>query len=302
VAAPISVVVERGGVVEAVHRVHAVAVRDGDAVEAAGDPALVTLMRSAAKPLQALPLAREVSDLPADELAIACASHEATDEQLAAVRALLARSGSGGDELECGEEGGSKLAHNCSGKHAGMLLRSKRHGWPLPGYRLPEHPLQQNLRRVVASAVGEPEEEMPTATDGCGVVTFAVALAAMASAFSRLVRGELGGADRVVEAMRVHPNLVGGPKAADTALMRALPATIAKRGAEGLLCAALPDGTGVALKVEDGANRAAGPALAHFLGIDSLREEPIVNSRCEEVGRVFPRSSEKRIPVFPKRV
>jgi L-asparaginase II len=290
VAAPISVVVERGRVVEAVHRVHAVSVRDGEVIDAAGDPRLVAHMRSVAKPLQALPLAREVSDLPAEELAIACASHEATEEQLAAVRGLLARSASKENELECGEERGSRLAHNCSGKHAGMLLRTKLHEWPLPGYRLPDHPLQRDLRRVIASAVGEPEDELSTATDGCGVVTFAVPLAVMAAAFARLVVDKLQGAHRVVAAMRAHPELVGGPRAADTALMRALPDAIAKRGAEGLLCAALPDGTAAAVKVEDGANRAAGPALAHFLGVESLREAPVLNSRCEEVGRVFPRS------------
>jgi L-asparaginase II len=287
---PISVVVERGGVVEALHRVHAVAVRDGKVVDSAGEPELVAHMRSVAKPLQAVPLASEVGDLPAEELAIACASHEASEEQLAAVRALLARSGSHEGELECGESGGSKLAHPCSGKHAGMLLRAKLRGWPLPGYRLPDHPLQLDLRRVIAHAVETPEEELLTATDGCGVVTFAVPLAAMAAAFARLLGRALDGAERVVEAMHAYPELVGGANLADTALMRAVPGAIAKRGAEGLLCAALPDGMGAAVKVEDGANRAAGPALAHFLGVETLREAPLLNSRCEEVGRLFPRS------------
>jgi L-asparaginase II len=302
VAAPISVVVERGGVVEAVHRVHAVAVRDGEVVDSAGDRDLVTYMRSVAKPLQALPLASEVADLPAEELAIACASHEAAQEQLAAVRALLARSQSREDELECGTERGSRLAHNCSGKHAGMLLRAKLHGWPLPGYRLPDHPLQRGLRRVIAAALDRREDELATATDGCGVVTFAAPLAAIAHAFARLVRTELDGADRVVAAMRAHPELVGGQSAADTALMRALPGAIAKRGMEGLLCTALRDGTGAAVKVEDGANRAAGPAMADFLGLEALREVPVINSRCEEVGRLFPRSHGKRVPVFPNPV
>ncbi len=120
---PLSVVVERGGIVESRHAAHAVAVQGGEVVDAAGDREALVFMRSAAKPLQALPLALEEPELAADELAIACASHEATDEQLAAVRALLDRSGSTEDDLECGAERGSRLAHNCSGKHAGMLLR-----------------------------------------------------------------------------------------------------------------------------------------------------------------------------------
>ncbi len=289
-AGPISVVVERGAVVESRHAVHAVAVRGETILDAAGDPDLVVVMRSAAKPLQALPLALEATDLASAELAIACASHEAGEEQLEAVRALLARSGSGEADLECGEAGASKLAHNCSGKHAGMLLRARRHGWPLPGYRLPGHPLQRDLLRVVAEAVGVQAADIPTATDGCGVPTFAVPLRALARAFSRLGLRELPGSERVVEAMSAHAELVGGPGAADTALMRAVPGAVAKRGAEGVLCAGLPDGTGVAAKVADGGNRAAGPALAHFLAVDGLSEAPVLNSRGERVGRVFPES------------
>ena len=287
-ASPIRVVVERGGAVEAAHTVHAVAVRDGEVVDLAGDPDLVVWMRSVAKPLQALPLALDEADLPVPELAIACASHDATEEQLAAVRALLARSGSEEDELECGRkgEGAAKLAHNCSGKHAGMLLRAKRHGWPLPGYRLPDHPVQRDAARIVSAAAGV--DEIPEATDGCGVVTFALPLHVVAALYGRLARRELPGSEPVAAAMLAHPELVGGPAAADTAFMWKFPGAIAKRGAEGLLCAALPDGVGVAVKVEDGGNRAAGPALARFLGAAELQEAAVLNSRGERVGRIYP--------------
>src|ERR687892_2832930 len=99
-------------------------------------------MRSAAKPFQALPLARACVDLTEEELAIACASHGAAPEQVAAVEALLARSGSSEDDLECGPENGSRLRHNCSGKHAGMLALCRANGWRTEGYRLSEHPVQ----------------------------------------------------------------------------------------------------------------------------------------------------------------
>ena len=282
-ASPLSVVVERGEIVESAHRVHVVSVYDGDVVDAAGDPELVVWIRSAAKPIQALPIALEEPDLPDPDLAIACASHEATDEQVALVEALLARSGSAEDELECGAAGGRRLAHPCSGKHAAMLLRSKRHGWPLPGYRLPEHPVQREAARLVAESAGAPD--VPEAADGCGVVTFALSLRALAAMYARLARRELAGADRVVSAMLARPDLVGGPTAADTAIMRASPGVVAKRGAEGVLCAALPDGQGVALKVEDGATRATAPALARFLGLAELAA-PLRNSRGERVGRI----------------
>jgi L-asparaginase II len=165
-----------------------------------------------------------------------------------------------------------------------MLLLAKLRGWPQEGYHLPGHPLQVEMADVMSGALGI--DDLPTGVDGCGVPTFAAPLAAMALAFSRLP--DLPGGDRVTAAMLGHPVLVGGVEAGDTKLMLASEGLLAKRGAEGLMCAVLPDGTGVAAKVEDGANRAAGPALASFLGIQELETEPVINSLCEEVGRIVP--------------
>jgi L-asparaginase II len=281
----IRVAVERGGILESWHRVHAVAVHHGEVVDASGDPNLVTFMRSAAKPLQALPLADAAADLPEDELAIACASHEARPEQLRVAGSLLARAGRVEEDLECGPVNGSRLRHNCSGKHAGMLLLCRLRGWEHAGYRLPEHPLQAELLELVSRAGDADATTLPTAVDGCGVVTFALPLRAMALAFSRLATGQLDGAGRVLEAMLRHPDLVGGPEASDTRVMLERPGAIAKRGAEGVLCVGLPDGTGIAVKVEDGSNRAVTPAVGAFLGISELAEIPIENSLGEEVGR-----------------
>jgi L-asparaginase II len=282
----ISVAVERGPLVESRHRVHAVAVRGDEVLEAWGDPGLVMFLRSAAKPVQALPVAG--LDVPSEELAIACASHAAAPEQLKAVRALLARSGSAEEDLECGPEDGSKLRHNCSGKHAGMLLVCAERGWPRPGYRLPDHPLQQELLRIVSEAAEVPSGEIPTAADGCGVVTFGLPLERMARMFSRLVRGELDPAGRIVQAMTAHPELIEGRGCPATEVMLALPGAVAKGGAEGLLCVGLPGGTGYALKVEDGASRPTGPAAGAILGLQELAEQPLTNSRGEEVGKIRP--------------
>ena len=285
----ISVLVRRGDTVESVHRVHAAAVRNGELVAAAGDPDLVTFMRSSAKPLQALSLARAHPDLPDEELAIACASHLADPDQLRAAEALLARAHAREDDLECGAEGDPprRINHNCSGKHAGMLAVCRARGWPTEGYRLAEHPLQRELLDEVRRDTGVAELE--TAVDGCGVVTFALPLRAMAHAFATLE--ELDAGDRITSAMRAHPDLIRGPRAADTMLMRALPGWIAKGGAEGLMCAA-GDGLGVALKAEDGAARALRPALAAFLerlGPVLPRDFAAVsveNSRAERVGEI----------------
>ena len=280
----INVAVTRGGIVESRHRADAVLVRDGTVVEAWGDPGLVCHVRSAAKPIQALPLVPY--DLPSEELAIACASHEARPEQLVAVRALLERAGVSTDDLECGAEYGSRLRHNCSGKHAGFLFLCRRRGWQTEGYRLPDHPLQRELLTLVAETVGRHADEIATATDGCGVPTFALSLTEMARMFAGFQAGQPAGIEPVVGAMTAHPDLVGGPRSVDTLVMRALPGAIAKRGAEGVLCVGLEDGRGLALKVEDGAYRATYAAAGAVLGIPELAERPLHSSRGEVVGSI----------------
>jgi L-asparaginase II len=277
-------------VIEAVHRVHAVAVRDGAVVAEEGDPGLVAFMRSSSKPLQAIPLARARADADDRDLAIASASHLADDAQLAAVRALLAKAPATEEELECGPEGNppSRLKHNCSGKHAGMLALCRAKGWRSEGYRLEGHRVQRAMLAVHADAAEVAEDEIPTGIDGCGGVTFALPLERMANAFARL--DELDGGERVAAAMRAHPDLIRGPAATDTKLMTALGGWIAKGGAEGLLCAA-GDGIGVALKAEDGNGRALGPAAAAFfrrleLDLGDLAVLPLENSRGERVGEL----------------
>jgi L-asparaginase II len=289
-----AIVVEarRNGIVEARHRVHAVAVRDGAVVAEAGDAGLFCFMRSSSKPIQALPLARARADLDARDLAIASASHRATDEQIAAVRALLAKAPATEDDLEVGLQPGrppQKIFHNCSGKHAGMLALCRAHGWDTHGYRLPDHPVQQACLAAHAEAAEADPDELATGTDGCGVVTFALPLERMAHAFARFERLPAG--ERIADAMRTHPELVGGPDGADFHLMQAAPGWFAKGGAEGLLCAGGPGGTGVVLKSEDGSSRPLEPALAAFfapLGVEltALAETQIVNSRGERVGEL----------------
>jgi L-asparaginase II len=290
-AEPITVAVRRGGTVESRHRAHAVAVQDGTVVAEAGDGGYVTFMRSAAKPLQALPLTRALPELAEEELAIASASHLARPEQLDAVRRLLERAPAGVDELECGPAGDppERIKHNCSGKHAGMLALCRAHGWDSRGYHLHDHLCQRAMLAEVARAADVDEKELETAVDGCGVVTFALPLERMALAFARLER--LDGGDRVAAAMRAYPAIIRGPEAVDTTLMRAHEGWIAKGGAEALLCAAGPRGLGVALKVEDGSARAVGPALAAFVArlgypVEKLERTPVENSRGEVVGEI----------------
>jgi L-asparaginase II len=202
----IRVTVRRGNAAEAVHHVHARSTAGG----AYGDD-LACFLRSSLKPIQAVPLAEAYADLGDDELAIACASHRAEPAQLEAARKLLARAEATVDDLENGLQEGrpeGKLGHNCSGKHAGMLAACRANGWPLHPYRDPEHPLQRRIAQLVGPA------EM--ATDGCGVPTFAMQLTCMGALF-------LTTPERIADAMRARPELVGGRGSDDTELMRALP-------------------------------------------------------------------------------
>jgi L-asparaginase II len=286
---PFRVTVSRGSVTEGVHRVHAVAVQDGRIVDSAGDAHLLTFYRSSSKPLQALPLARERGDATSVELAIASASHRARPAQLEAAASLLAKAPATEDDLECGLQEGREptpLAHNCSGKHAGFLAVCHARGWPTKGYRFADHPLQQLLHREVADAAEVSTDQVPAAVDGCGVLTFALTLERMAYTFSRFA--QLEGGAKIAAAMSAHPELIGYEQGAtDTDLMRLRPGWIAKGGAEGLICAASPDGLGVALKVEDGNMRGLRPALARFLDLgDDFARSPVTNMHGEEVGSI----------------
>jgi L-asparaginase II len=271
--------------------VHAVAVQNGEVIAQAGNPGFPTSLRSSAKPFQALPLVRSRDDLNDADIAIASASHRAEPEQIEAVRRLLAKAPATEDDLEVGLQEGrppEPIFHNCSGKHAGMLAACRARGWPTEGYRLAGHPLQDEILAEVAAAAEVDAAQIATAVDGCGVVCFALPLEQVGLMFSRLEIRD--GGTRVAEAMRAHPQLVGGAGQTDTELMRALPGWLAKGGAEALFCATGPGRIGVALKAQDGGYRALRPAIAAFfarLGHDlgeSFARLPVRNSRGEEVG------------------
>jgi L-asparaginase II len=281
-----------------------------DGSVAGPDPELPVFARSAVKPLQALGSVRagvlERFGLGERHLALACASHGGSTAHVEPVAQVLAACGLVEGALGCGPEvpldpraaegaRPSRIRHNCSGKHAFGLARCLVEDWPLDGYFRAGHPLQQAMRDCVLEACGvaAPSRE---ATDGCGMRTFAVPLAALARAFAGLAGGGLGPAgDRCAAAMRTHPELVAYDGAIDTELMRSQEGLVAKIGAEGVLAVGLADGRGLALKVRDGSTRAvapAGVALARSaLGLaaavpDALAVVPIVNSRGVRVGEL----------------
>ncbi len=282
--------VVRGDVVESRHAV-SVAVADavGGLVAGTGDVERLTFYRSAAKPLQALPLVEEGVveryGLSSAELALCCASHEGQAEHVAGARSILAKAGADESLLRCGPHlpysqsaanallaaGGQaeRVHNNCSGKHAGMIALALAKGWDPEAYHRIEHPLQRRMHEEMARWGELPSTEIPVAVDGCGVACFAVPLRVMAASVARFAaaaeRGEP--AARVVSAMTEHPFMVGGTGRTCTDLMKRTGGRVfVKLGAEGVYIAGIPEaGLGVAIKVDDGGRRAVEVALVHAL-------------------------------------
>ncbi|HVU71915.1 MAG TPA: asparaginase [Mycobacteriales bacterium] len=290
----ILVEVVRSRLVESVHRGTLVVLDAGGVlVEAVGDPWAVIWPRSCMKPLQAVAMVRAGLDVDDELLALAASSHSGEAVHVAGVRRLLATAGLGPEALDntaglpLGPEaaqtlllaggGPDRIHQNCSGKHAAMLVTAVLNGWPTDGYRDPDHPLQVALRNSIEDTLNAPVESV--GVDGCGAPLFGVPLQPLARGLANVVAADPGTPERrVADAMRAHPDLVGGTGRHVTSLMRAVPGLLAKDGAEGVYVAALPGGPSVVVKVEDGADRAAGLAATAALirhGVDADALAPL---------------------------
>jgi L-asparaginase II len=289
VGAP-GVSVIRSGLTESVHSVDvAVCDSSGTLIAWAGRPERLVFARSCMKPLQAsISLAAIAEELPDDELAVMCASHNGEAVHVRAVIALLGRAGLGVSALqnpaawpmdersraEC-DRAAPELG-DCSGKHAGMLLACVRSGWDPTAYREPNHPLQQRILAAVASWTGW--ADLLVGVDGCGVPVHGMPLRSMATLYARLASAHgdeqiQQAAARAVAAMRAEPYMVGGRGRLDTDLMSVAPDILAKEGAEALVCAGVTSaGIGVAVKVGDGGHRAAAPVLIRTLSLLGVLE------------------------------
>jgi L-asparaginase len=259
----------RNGFPESHHRVHAVAVHtDGSIIGACGDPDRVTTLRSAAKPFQAEPLIASggLDALGLDDrvLAVMCASHAGQDIHVEALERGLQACGLDAsalaNSLGTPQE---RLRHNCSGNHLAFLAHCVHRGWATEGYRMPEHPAQQAALAVMAEHAGVDPGTIPTMSDGCGVLAFALPLRVIATMYARLPER----LPRQFAAMTAHPELVRSDGDLDTEAMRAIPGCVSKGGAEALSCAGLAvEGIGVAVRIDDGNARASAPAALAVLG------------------------------------
>ncbi len=271
---PLEVTLRRNGIVESIHRVHAVVCdRRGRVLMRSGDPQHLSFVRSALKPFQALGF---VNSGAADQtgsgdrgLAIACASHAGTAAHAREAFKLLWSADLDAEWLQCPTPAGgqSPLQHNCSGKHAAFLTTCRRMHWRLESYLQVDHPLQQQVLRGVGELLGLPGAELVTARDDCGAPTLQLPLAQMALLFAHLGASEQAGLERLSRAMLAHPELVAGEGQFDTELMRrGHGMVVSKGGAEGIQCLTrMGEGLGLAIKVEDGARRAKQAVALHLL-------------------------------------
>lgn len=282
----------RGNSVESIH-FGAVAVVDrlGRVLRSAGDPYAVTFTRSALKPLQALPFVAaggiERFGFSTAQVALLCASHSGEPRHVEAVADMLARADCTEADLQCGSHAPgfydargelpppppySPLQHNCSGKHSGMLAYCALCGKSKDDYLGYDHPLQQAIRRAVATFTGVAEDRLIAGIDGCSAPNYAVPLAGLAAAFARLATVDIDAnyalAPRTLaNAMTAHPEMVSGEGRSDLALMRAGRGDwVTKIGAEGVQAIGVRSaGLGIALKVADGNKRGLLPATVAVL-------------------------------------
>ncbi|MGD2155676.1 MAG: asparaginase [Anaerolineales bacterium] len=277
-----------------------------------GNPLVVTFLRSAAKPFQALPLidsvGHETINLTQEEIAIICASHSGTDQHVSVVKAIQSKIGLSEADLNCGihppihkptarkliERGiePSAIHNNCSGKHTGMLALARIQNMPTSDYIDTDHPVQQIILKTFSEMCDLNPQEIGLGIDGCSVPTFAIPLQNVSFAYARLCDpAELSirrasSCRTITSAMMAHPEMVAGPGRFDTRLMQvAQGRIIAKGGAEGfqglgLLPGALnpnSPGIGIAIKIADGdkagrARSAVALEVLHQIGALSTNE------------------------------
>ena len=295
---PVLVEATRGRIAESYHRGSiAVVEPDGDLVASAGHVDLVTYMRSTAKPIQMLPLlisgAADRFGFTESELAIIAASHSGEPIHTEQVESILQKIGLDKSNLHCGvhppfdKQTQQKLAgqtpdvlqNNCSGKHSGMLAQCVAGGYPVDNYESPDHPIQVEIRKTIALFCGVDADSIEIGVDGCSAPVFGVPVSAIARAYAQLVNPvKLGrkyqeACKRVVDAMLNHPELVAGTRnRVDTDIMRVCDhSVIAKVGAEGVYAMGIlpnrkyKNGLGIAIKIEDGNDRATAPAAVETL-------------------------------------
>jgi L-asparaginase II len=284
---PILTNILRGPVIESAHRgAYAFVDNKGAVIAHAGDIAHPVYPRSAIKAFQCLPViesgAADHFGFTDEEIALCCSSHNGEPEHVRVAAAMLAKCGGAEALYECGSQWPDRMDdraklietaqkprdihNNCSGKHAGMIALAKHLGVDPAGYTRLEHPVQRAIAKAYGEICDYDLSAAPVGIDGCSVPTWAVPLANIAHGFARLTHQTHAAGQRIMRSARNHPFMIAGTGRFDTKIMQAVPRLFVKVGAEGVFCGAIPHvQLGFALKIDDGAVRAAEVAIAKAL-------------------------------------
>lgn len=243
--------------------------------------------RSTLKPLQTLAVLATGVSLSPLEVALTTASHCGSREHREAIASFLARHRLSPASLQCPldwplgsaeraemektEGSKSRIAMNCSGKHAGFLAACAHAGWDLDSYLDPAHPLQRSIKETIEEWTGETIAH--SSVDGCGAPLHQVSLRALSKALASIAMGATPDAKTLVDSLAEHPWALDGRGRANTLTMERL-GGVAKIGAEGLVVIALPSGIAVSVKVLDGSMRATTPiALEALFAVGAITAE-----------------------------
>lgn len=310
----------RGDVVEAKHHVHVVIFQGSNVIFKCGNDQLVTPMRSAAKPFMVCPqielCKKNGIHLSAAQISLMISSHngEAVHRQIAL--SLLDLSNSTEKDLHCGthlpffdwlyyeyfEEKDMhkrQLFHNCSGKHAGMLLLAELLGRDKMDYWKITHPVQQTIIESAKSLIGiSAQDYFSVALDGCGVPTYCVTLKKLAEAYRMICKDER--LKSVMGSVMNAPDMIAGKGRIETDIIRYC-GYFAKSGSDGIFCVSIPHkDISIALKVEDGNDDAAESAVVELLDrlnlltmeqrkiLEKYRNLKIYTSTGLDAGRLSP--------------
>ena len=314
------------GFVESFHR-GAIAIVDasGRSIAGIGDVDRAICPRSALKPLQALAFlesgALDEFDLGPQEVALSAASHNGEPIHVQAVANWLKKIDCTIDQLECGppSPGNEPGAHNgadqgrevsalhncCSGKHVGFMSLARVMGVDVTGYTDESHPVQKRVAAIVSEMVGFDVTTARVGADGCAAPNYAIPLKAMAHGLARMARTEslvplrASAVTTLLSAVGAHPVLLAGNGQPSTILIENLTSGgLVKSGVEGVYGAILPGlDVGIAVKVDDGADRAATMIMANVLvrlgaldrgskQVEDLVAPKITNTTGATVGRI----------------
>ena len=292
----------RDGVVESVHRGYLLALNaDGSIHLSLGSSEQLIFPRSCVKSIQGAAMVRAGLKLEPRLLALGCSSHSGTAEHLSAVREILSLANLDESALQCmldkplgdeerrawADKAPTRIAMNCSGKHAAMLLTCVTNGWPTANYLDPAHPLQVAIKSELEVLAGE--TITLTSTDGCGAPLFLLSVTGLARAVRAITISSDPVHVNVLSASRTYPQMVAGKGRLTTQMMEAVPGLYMKDGAEAVEVASMPDGRTLVFKVSDGSLRPF-RVLVHAglkrLGIDSPYEAENVLGGDRVIGAI----------------